>query len=215
MKASVVGYFRRYTIAFEGDVPWMYQDIKGLMTVANGNLIEPMSEAKKLPFRWRSTRVAAVPSEIEQEWTRIKSDPTLATAGHRAAGRIAQLELSDGAIGELVRNRLMTNEIAIARHPFFASWQNWPADAQLGVMSMAWAVGVSKLLAAFPKFLAAAREMDFAGCARECTISEAGNPGVKPRNEAQRVCFSHAERVIEKDLDREYLNYPDPIREGL
>jgi hypothetical protein len=214
MKAAVVGNFRRYTRPLEGDVPWMYLDVRGLVTVGNGNLIDPLPEAKKLPFRWRDSLRPATASEIEDEWRAMKSNPALAKAGHVAAGRVARLELADKEIGRMVLDRLAANERALIGAARITGWTGWPADAQMGLMSMAWAVGVGRILSGFPRFLAAAREFDFDGCAKECEIDTAGNPGIVPRNEAQRLCFRHAARVMRRDLDPEYLHYPDPIQEG-
>ena len=214
MRTAVKGYFRRFTKPFEGEVPHMYLDVRGLVTVGNGNLIDTPADAQRLPFRWRDSKRPATQEEIRNEWQSMKSNTPLAKSGFVAAGRVARLELSDKAIGQLVADRLAANERALISAARLTGWNDWPADAQLGLMSMAWAVGVGKLLAKFPKFLSAAREFDFEGCSRECDIDTTGNPGVVPRNEAQRLLFRHAARVMRNELDLEYLNYPDPIKEG-
>jgi hypothetical protein len=51
------------------------------------------------------------------------------------------LELSDDAIDSLIIDRLTKNESFLKRQPWFQDFDTWPADAQLGLLSMAWAMG--------------------------------------------------------------------------
>ncbi len=213
MKPAVLGNFRRYTRPLEGNVPWLYLDVEGAPTTGNGFIVLTPNDSKKLPWVRRSDRQLATPMEIEAEWRRIKARPDLAKAGALEAGKVAQLYLPDPAIGAMTRERLLANEKAIVAAARISNWAEWPADAQLGLMSLCW-IGVGTVLGKFPKFLAAAREMDFATCSLECDIDATGNPGIPARNVAQRLCFRHAVRVVREDLDREYLNYPDPLKEA-
>jgi hypothetical protein len=117
-------------------------------------------------------------------------------------------------IGQLVRKRLLENEATIKAHPAFAKWDQFTADAQLGVMSMCWAVGCGKLVREFPKFLTAISREDWMDAARECDISTVGNPGIAPRNAANAICFVNASLVIDRDLDPEVLHFPSRIKGG-
>ena len=60
----------------------------------------------------------------------------------------------------------------------FQKFDEWPADAQLALHSMAWAMGSAfAARGKWPHFRAACAKMDFDLAADNCKMSEAGNPG--------------------------------------
>jgi hypothetical protein len=195
----------------------MYLDIKGLVTVGVGNLIDPVTAATGLPFRFKDKPGIAIPgklatrAEITAEWNSLKGDQSLAQKGHRACAPITNLELDDDAIDDLIGARLNQNEAYLKRQKAFRDLDNWPADAQLGLLSMAWAMGPGGP-PKFRNFSAACEKQDFDTAAEQCKISEAGNPGVVPRNRANRSLFHNAAAVIAAESDfgflRSMLYYP-------
>src|SRR5262249_50408090 len=189
MYPSVQAFFRPFSEKFEGSVSYMYLDILGLVTVGVGNLIDPLKLATALPFRFKNRPGIAAPGtaasldQIAAEWQRLKSDTLLAKQGAKACDAVTELELDDDAINTLIGAQLSSNEgILKARTPF-AGYDTWPADAQLGLLSMAWALGPAGP-ARFPRFSAACQRLDFATAAAECGLNETGNPGLVPRNAA-------------------------------
>ena len=195
MYLSVQSYLPLFSQTFEGRVSHMYLDIKGLVTVGVGNLIDPVELALALPFRLKN--LPGTPADREQiavEWRAIKSDRSLAEKGARACAPLTALELSDEAIDALISRRAAEDEVSLKRQSQFASFEAWPADAQLALLSMAWALGPSGV-AGFPKLSAACQAMDFHTAAAECEISEDGNAGVVPRNAANRALFLNAAHV--------------------
>jgi len=210
MYPSVRAAFRAFNEPFEGVVPWMYLDVKGLVTVGVGNLIDPLGLAVQLPFRLRANPVVAASAEqIAEEWRRIKSSPELAKAGYRASEPLTQLMLDDAGIDALIAQRLAGNEAILNKYPSFREFDSWPADAQLGLLSMAWALGPGGP-AAFPHFAAACGNQDFTGAAANCAINENGNPGVAPRNRANRTLFRNAAAVLTggNSYDPAALHFP-------
>jgi GH24 family phage-related lysozyme (muramidase) len=203
--ASVRDAFPAFATRFEGRVPWMYLDINGLVTVGVGNLIDPESLALGLPFAHKQDGTPATVEEIRTERRRVKTDSSLATRGHRAAEAVTEFALSEAAIDDLVRTKLEANTAVLMGT--FPEWNDWPADARLGVLSMAWGLGAG-FPARFPRFTSAARAHDWKTAAVECHIDATGNPGVVPRNEANRQLFVNASAVEAKGLDRETLYYP-------
>lgn len=183
---SVLDAWHEFSEPFEGRVHWMYRDVKGLVTTGVGNLIDPVDRALVLPWIKRGEG-PATRSEVEAEWLRVKAMPA---ALHYQRYR-GELTLDDEAINRLVRRALESNAMALSRS--FDGWETWPADAQLGALSLAWAVGTS--LAKWPQYAAACRRRDWMTAARECQIRSAGNPGVVPRNRAQAVAFRNASVV--------------------
>src|ERR1035441_7352367 len=192
MYLSVKMRFRSFNEPFEGVVPWMYQDIKGLVTVGVGNLIDPVGAATILPFRWKTKpglKNAGMPAskpDIAAEWKKIKDDPTLALKGHRACEAITNLELGDDAIDDLIATRLKQNEDYLVKQAPFKNFDDWPADAQMALLSMAWAMGPGGP-PQFKTMAAGCAKLDFDKASVNCRIDETGNPGIVPRKDRKSV----------------------------
>ena len=77
--------------------------------------------------------------------------------------------------------------------------------------SMAWACGPGFV---FPQLAAALRAQDFRLACTHCTISEAGNPGIVPRNVLNRRLYLNAARVVEWKLDPEELHWPTDLEDA-
>ncbi len=208
MRPAVVAAFSSFSEGFEGKVPWMYLDVLGLVTVAIGNLIDapgataPPSFVLDLPFVHRDGSRAGR-EEIAAEWRVVKHHPTAARHGHRVLEDVTHLRLTEEGIETVVSRK--RDEMAKELVRRFACFSSWPADAQLGTLSMAWACGP---WFQFPRLAAALLAGDFDAAAGECTIREAGNPGVVPRNVANRRLFRNAALVTRRGLDRDTLFYP-------
>lgn len=220
MFPAVQSGFPTFSTKFEGRVPYMYLDVLGLVTVGVGNLVDPVLAAQALPFRFKNRPGVAAPGsaatadQIAAEWQMLKNDSSLKTRGYKACEPITQLELSDDAIDSLVIDRLTKNESFLKRQPWFQDFDTWPADAQLGLLSMAWAMGPAGP-GNFPSFRAACQRLDFNTAAAQCKMNEAGNPGVVPRNQANFTLFSNAAIVVvgaaQGGLQRANLYYPQVL----
>lgn len=202
MKPSVRAAFVWFTAPLEGIVRHMYLDVKGLVTVAIGNLIDPVSMAVALPFR-KAGGVLATRAEITAEWERLKADPHAARMGHRYAAKLTTLRLSDDSIADIVSTKLEANDSLLRAR--FPEWEQWPADAQLATHSMAWACGPAFR---FPLLEDALRARDFGTASVECRMDERGNQGLVPRNIANRVLYLNAAHVVAHGLDPDALYYP-------
>lgn len=205
--ASVRNGFLEFSRPLEGRVQWMYLDIKGLVTTAVGNLIDPVELALKLPFVHKKDESPASEVEISTEWRRLKDDQSLAQKGHRACEGITDLRLTDAAIDQIVLAKFDSNDRVLRQA--FSNWNEWPADAQLGAHSIAWAG------AGFPTkwkdFRAAAEARDWKTAAAQSHLDETGNPGVKQRNVANAQLFHNADVVESGDLDRATVFYPQTL----
>lgn len=188
MRDSVRAYFRTFSEKFEGSVSIMYLDVKGLVTCAIGNLIDPVTLALLLPWAHRGDGTPATRDQVVAEWMRVKADPVGAARGWTHFVSSATLELTPGGVTCAILDRLATNEVFLKKR--FPAWEDWPADAQLGTLSIAWAAGPAWVA---PKFDGYARAMDFGGCAAESRLDDAGNPGLTPRNAANKTLFWNAE----------------------
>lgn len=209
MYQSVRDSWHAYSTPLEGRVLHMYLDILGLVTCGVGNLIDPVSEALKLPWKKLIGGEFASPDEIRSAWQALKSRQDLA---HRSAGNalaVTGLVLTDADVDALVASRLASNEAFLTKE--LPAFESFPADAQLGILSMAWAVGAG-FTAKFPTFTRAVLAQDWFAAQASCKIREEGNPGVVPRNAANRVCFGNAAIVAGAGMDRSRLWWPAPAR---
>jgi Hemopexin len=203
--ASVRDAFPGFTTRFEGT---RAADVSRHQRPGHGRRGQPHRsgvDGARAAFAHKRDGTPATVEEIRAEWRRVKADSSLATRGHRAAEAITELALSEAAIDDLVRTKLDANTAVLMG--MFPERNDWPADARLGVLSMAWGLGAG-FPARFPRFTAAARAHDWKTAAVECHIDATGNPGVVPRNEANRQLFVNASAVEAKGLDRETLYYP-------
>jgi hypothetical protein len=221
MFPPVLACFRDISEKFEGSVPYMYLDVKGLVSVGVGNLIDPVEEAQGLPFRFKNKPGIATPGasatrdQIAAEWRKLKGNASLAREGFRACEPITELELSQDSVDALILARLTNNESFLKRQPWCQDFDTWPADAQLGLLSMAWAMGPGGP-GQFPRFRAACQKLEFKDAAKECKMDEAGNPGLIPRNQANFTLFSNAAAVLageaQGSLQRSTLYYPRALQ---
>jgi GH24 family phage-related lysozyme (muramidase) len=208
MKSSVSDIFPSFSEKFEGRLNFMYLDIKRLVTTGIGNLIDPLTpDVLNLPWRPKAEPDrSAAENEIRAEWEFVKSDPD--ARSQRGGGTfrdVTSLELSNDAVDDLVRGKVAGMETFLKNRQEFSNFDDWPADAQLGLLSMAWAMGPAFR---FPNFQAACAAQDFRTAADESHIDDTANPGLRPRNAANRQLFLSAADGIDGNLDPDEVHLP-------
>jgi hypothetical protein len=207
MYQAVRDAFYDFNVPFEGVVHWMYLDVKGLVTIGVGNLIDPVDHAARLPFEYEGQPGSrASGDEIIAAWAEVKARQDMRLRSYREFQSFNNLRLSDDAIATLVDRRLLEQEAFLIQH-HFPDFENWCADAQLGCLSMTWAMGAN-FPARFVRFKQACLNEDWETAKTECTINATGNPGVKPRNQANATLFANAARVAEQGLEPSVVYYP-------
>ncbi len=173
--------FLAFTAPLEGCIRHLYLDVLGLPTIAYGCLVATEGEARALPMV-RSSGTPASPDEIAADWRRVKARPDLARSGFRAAATVARLRLTPDGVEAVTWAKLDKMLDLLGRR--FPDFAEWPASAQLAVVSLSWACGPAFN---FPRCVAALQRQDWAGAAAECQMRTAGNPGLVPRNRANRA----------------------------
>lgn len=232
MRAVVFSGWVPFTGKLEGVVPWMYLDILGLITVAIGNLADPIDAALGLPFVHPDGSPASR-HDIAAEWRTLKTfdcgtrngaancpwrrsgKVCCAHQGHLAARAIAKLRLTPEGVSRVVLGKLAANHAALVQR--FPDIEDWCGDAQFFVHSMAWACGSGFR---FPRLEAALRAQDFAEALAHCHIDESGpdringtaddNWGLKPRNAANKALLANAVKVQGYHLDPDVLLFEIP-----
>lgn len=215
MKPEGEAYFPTFSGKLEGVVPWLYADILGLVTVAIGNLVDPIEYALALPFV-EPDGAPASRERIAAAWHAVKRDPLAAKHGHRYAAGLSTIRLTPDGVASVVVAKLRQNEAHLVKR--FPEFPEWPTDAQLATHSMAWACGPAFR---FPALEEALRWRDFSAAARHCHINTDGpdkipgtaddNWGVVPRNAANKTMYANAARVMLEKLDPDALFYPHAI----
>lgn len=196
----------------EGRVHSMYLDILGLVTCGVGNLIDSPYQAARLPWKHADGRLATK-EEIYFAWADLKANKeTLKKLHWKYAAKRNDLRLTDEDIDRLVESKLCEFEVYMTKH-HFPGFVDFPADAQLAICSMAWACGPGfpKQFSNFKRF---ANQHEWLLAKACCKIRETGNPGVRPRNVHNYLCFENAHQVKIFGLDSEALYWPDPVRIG-
>lgn len=209
MHESVLKVFPSFSTRFEGRVHSMYLDILGLITTGIGNLIDTPEETARLPWFHEATGERATEAEIKAAWHQLKARQDIKTKHWRFAAELNDLRLTDEAIDELVEAKLKSNE-AYLKSRYYPGWDDFPADAQLGILSMAWALGPG-FPRTFKNFTRHVLAGEWNHAIVACKIREEGNPGVVPRNAANRVCFSNADVAMRKELARTVLHWPEEL----
>lgn len=172
MKPAVRAAWLPFNAPLEGVCSWMYLDIKGLVTTGMGNLIDPLSAALPLPWLTTDGGVAESPA-ISAEWEKVKSTLALAHQGAQSAKTLTTLHLSDAGVNSLVDGALLRTKDILLTFQAFEAFPSWPADAQLGILSMAWAMGPG-FGSHFPLFSQAMAAGEFDTAAGNCDIDTMG-----------------------------------------
>jgi GH24 family phage-related lysozyme (muramidase) len=206
MRDAVRASWLDFTEPLEGGVPWLYADIRGLITIAYGNLVDPLSSALMLPLM-HPGGVRASLSEITTAWLSVKGDALAASRGHLYAKSLTSLRLTREGMSDLALAKLETND-AILRGRI-DGWEELPACAQMAIHSLSWACGA---MFNFPKLLSAiaARDYDAASVhirMNETTPEGTFNAGLVARNRANAILVRNAARVQAYKLDPDTLDW--------
>ena len=204
IRQSVIDIFPTFTAPLEGCVLWPYQDILGLVTIGYGCLIEPEALAAAIPY-WLGS---PSPSAVASEWNKVNALPkAMNFARYKDA---CSLRLDQAGVNRLLQDRMGVFEGTL-KH-YFPAWDDFPADAQLAILAMAWACG-----AGFPKeftnFTGFVLKRDWANAARCAKIREDGNPGIYPRNLQVQLCLANAAAIDDGDYGTPALYWPGAVKD--
>ena len=207
----------RFNEPLEGIVNFMYLDVKGWVSTGMGNKIDETVRPNSAPsaaerqaslrlanqLNWydQSTGAAASPAEVAAAWDAVKARLDLAPQGHRAFEGLTRLRVTNAEIARIVQLKLLEMERTLITRPEFSGFAAWPANAQLGTLSMSWGMGP---MFRFPKFQAFVASGRWAAAAEECKF----NPDegtIRYRNKLDRMYFLLAQKVADQHLPVEYL----------
>jgi GH24 family phage-related lysozyme (muramidase) len=200
----------KFTEPLEGGVACLYNDIRGLTTLAYGNLVNAPSAVVGLPFVHPDGTPATV-QEVVGAWHAVHDDPQCATRGWLYAAKLTDLRLTQAGMHDLAMSKLRSNDRILAAR--VSEWEDRGACVQMAIHSMAWACGPH---VHFPRMFAAIERKDYEVAAIEIHMNEftrgphgevLRNAGLVPRNVANKVLMKNASRVESYHLDPDYLNW--------
>jgi GH24 family phage-related lysozyme (muramidase) len=164
---------------FEGNVPHMYLDTRGYVTVGVGHLLASVQDAYGLPFLL-PTGLDANPHSIFNDYSAVKQSEPGRTPRYYAA--IADLRLTQVSVDNLLISDITAISKGVEAH--LPQLPGFPEPAQYALLNMAFQLGPAGL-AHYQRLMVACREQDWKRCAVECAIR-----GAQPaRNEANKNFF--------------------------
>jgi hypothetical protein len=202
---SVLSAFQKWTEDNEGRLPYMYLDVLGKVTTGIGNLIDSVFAAQALPWKHGASGSLATPSEVATGWAAVKAlqDQKEASGRYTAFQNATDLRLSQSDVDNLFQSVLsdFTSKLKVG----FPNFDSLPADAQMALLGMSWALGPN-FAPGWPKFTAAvnASPPDFLVASTESRIIN----GTVKRNAAQAFMLLNANSVSKNGLDPSVLHYP-------
>lgn len=201
--------FRPLSEKLEGVVRWPYCDVRRLLTVAVGCILEPRALALSLPWQINGRRAtdAEVRADLQAVHDSANAWEKPWTAKRQES--LSRIRLTDEGVDGLVGRRLDAN-VDWFRTKLFPEWDDYSADAQLAMMLTAWGIGAAFDRASPPRpgLVAAIRERDWLSAKAHAHLSEAYNSGVIERNRAIERCFDNAATVAMHGLDPSVLHWP-------
>jgi GH24 family phage-related lysozyme (muramidase) len=148
---------------FEGIVPWMYLDTRGLVTVGVGEMLPNAAQAETLAFV-DSDGQPSTPEAIAADYGRVMSlIPSKVAAFYRSP---TSPILPHGAIDTLLMNHLAFFDTQLNTR--FPAYPSFPDAAKLGLLDMIYNLGVTGLFRNFPKFMQCVQNQDWVGAAAQC-----------------------------------------------
>lgn len=151
--------FKRILKAHEGNIPHMYLDTVGAVTVGVGNMMPTAADAQKLGFVDRSTGKKATADEIKADFDEVAK---------QAKGKIAskykantKLDLPEADITALLDTRIAGFKGELKKE--FPDFDKYPLRVQFALLEMAFNLGTQGVVKKFPSFTAGIKQNNAEG----------------------------------------------------
>lgn len=158
---------RKKLTEYEGNVPHMYLDTGGNVTVGVGRLLNTMVAAQKLPFIDDKTKKKATPEEIKADFEAVLKFPQDNYKPKTAAFYKAhtKLVLTKPEIDALTESHIDDFHRELKRR--YSSFGDYPTEARLALFDMIFNLGMTNLRRKFPNFDQAIKDQDWKKAADE------------------------------------------------
>ncbi|MEQ9331662.1 hypothetical protein [Thalassobaculum sp.] len=138
----------------EGNIPWMYLDTRGNVTVGIGHLLASAADAAELPFVDRKSGVVVAETQIRADFNVVQDAQRWVGKPARAFRKMTKLDLPYDATVELFSkdfDRILRRTRAVFR-AVGGSFDGYREPAQLAVLDMAFNLGPDGLYREFKTF---------------------------------------------------------------
>ncbi|HED33785.1 MAG TPA: hypothetical protein ENJ08_06155 [Gammaproteobacteria bacterium] len=163
---------------YEGNIPHMYLDSKGYVTVGIGHLLSNVANAQKLPFK-NASKKAASKEEIKTDYDTVKKQPANRLAS--SYKKHTKLSLPSTEIDKLTDKHIDSFEKELKK--VYTGFGSFPAEVRLALFDLIFNLGMTDLKNKWPNFNAAIKAKDWQKAAddsnRKSPISAARNKYVK------------------------------------
>lgn len=175
---SELDAFKEHLKFSEGNIPHMYLDTVGKVTVGVGNMMPTAADAKKLKFVNRVTGKEATAEEIQADFDAV-SKRTKGLLAHNYKSD-TKLDLPSIEVDKLLDARIEDFKRKLADK--FPDFSTYPQAVQFALLDMAFNVGVNGLVTKFPKFTQAIKDKKWAEAAKQSNrpqVASSRNAAVK------------------------------------
>lgn len=157
---------------FEGNIPHMYLDSVGCVTVGIGCMLPNAAAACQLPFHAPNDPQSAEEDAIAADFARVKAMPANRLPHFYDAPNALILMPSD--ISAICMSRLQVFDVNL--RGLFPQWDSIPEPAKLAMLDMTYNMGFGGF-EKFHKLIAAVNAGDWTTAASECLVS--GSPAAR------------------------------------
>lgn len=151
--------YQVHTESFEGNVPWMYLDTKGNVTVGIGHLLGNAGEAKQLFFVRSGTGIRATAAEIDRAFNAVARARFGSNVDAQSFRNLTQIELTTGEIDNIYKSDVAVFHTAVKG--LFPDFLTYPEIAKRAIVDLPFTMGVSGFRGIFKDFQAAVRSRNW------------------------------------------------------
>lgn len=218
MYPSVAAAFVPSVAGEEGTVSWPYLDNEGLVTFAIGILGEAggAPNAMFLSRPWKHLDGSpASNADIRAAWQRVKSQQAWKShgGGQSEWADLTDLRLDNAAVANATEQWLQQNEPTLRAS--FPGYDTMPADAQLALLGMSYAMGPA-FGQGYPKLKAALNAVvpQYDVAAKECTINKNVTAAIASHNATNAQLFQNAAKAMHSQTPFSSLWWPSNVDPG-
>ncbi|MCF6338768.1 MAG: hypothetical protein L3J84_12605 [Gammaproteobacteria bacterium] len=180
---------RKNLIRYEGNVPHMYLDTEGHVTIGVGHLVRNLTVALKLNLVVGKTGAIATKEQITADYEAVKKQWKADTAAPYYK-KYTQLIMKEVEVKRLTNKHIKNFNDELKR--LFPDFDGYPAEVRLALLDMIFNLGMTKLRDLFPKLNKAVKAKKWAEAAAE---SRRKFPVSDARNKYVRALFEDAAKA--------------------
>ena len=214
-RQAVLDSFIDSIVDEEGFIHWPYLDNKGLVTFGIGVLGDGAAKARFMSQPWTIDGKGADLATVDHWWGVVKArqDKKGIGGGNGFWASLTPLRLDDDAIREATKSWIADNEPTLVKE--FPGYSTWPADAQMGALGMAYALG-SAFGDSYHLFKAAvnATVPNFTEAANQSSINKNVDSAIAAHNATNRQLFLNAANAQHSMTPYDRLWWPANVDPG-